>query len=98
PLDAPGERLALLGALGQRLLGQAPARGDLAQLALGLLARLARGGRRRGGLGHLGPARAHGLARELPARLDRLALQALVPLGRLGLALERAQPRARLAL
>jgi hypothetical protein len=43
-------------------------------------------------------ARARGVARELPARLDGLALEALVQLGGLGLALERAQPRARLAL
>jgi hypothetical protein len=41
--------------------------------------------------------RAHGVARELPARLVDLALQTLVQLGGLGLALERAQPGARLA-
>ena len=35
---------------------------------------------------------------ELHPRLQRLALEALVQLGRLGLALERPQPRARLAL
>src|SRR4051794_12642617 len=97
-LDAPRQRLALLGAPGQRLLGQLAAGGDLAQLALGLRARLARGGGGGQRLGHLLAPGAHRLARELPARLDGLALQALVQLGGLGLALERAQARARLAL
>ena len=41
---------------------------------------------------------AHGVTGELPACLRRLALQPLVQLRRLGLALERPQPRARLAL
>ena len=41
---------------------------------------------------------ARDVAHELPARLDRLALEALVQLGGLRLALERPQPRARLAL
>jgi hypothetical protein len=45
-----------------------------------------------------GAARAGGVAGELPAGLDGLALEALVQLGGLGLALERAQARARLAL
>ena len=95
---APRERLALLGAPRQRVLGLLPAAGDLGQLRLRLLARGARGGGGALGARQLLAASAHGVARELPARLDGLALEALVQLGRLGLALERAQPRAGLAL
>ena len=55
--------------------------------------------RRRGlRLGQGQTAAAHVVAGQLPARLQRLALQACVQLRRLGLALERPQPRARLAL
>ncbi len=50
------------------------------------------------GLAQLQAHLARALARELEPRLQRLALQALVQLSGLGLALERAQPRARLAL
>src|SRR5207253_3088648 len=52
---------------------------------------------RLGGL-ELDAARARGVARQLPARLKRLALEALVQLRGLGLALERSQAAARLAL
>ena len=45
-----------------------------------------------------GARRAHVLAHERPQRLVGLALEPLVQLGRLGLALERPQPGARLAL
>ena len=62
------------------------------------LAGRARRGRELLGGVKLGATRAGEIADELPARLERLALQALVQLGRLGLALERAQPRPRLAL
>src|SRR6185312_15369855 len=44
------------------------------------------------------PARAQHVAKELEARFQQLSLQTLVQLGRFGLALERAQPGARLAL
>ena len=97
-VQAPGERLALLGALGQRLLGLLAAARDLGQRGLRLLARGARGGGGALGRAELLAPGAHGVARELPARLEGLALEALVQLGRLGLALERAQARARLAL
>ena len=70
----------------------------LRQLGLRLVARRARGARGGGGLDEVRAPRTRDVAHELPARLDRLALEALVQLGRLGLALERAQPRTRLAL
>ena len=95
---APRERLALLGAPRQRVLGLLAAACDLGQRGLRLLARGARRGGGALGGGQLLAPGAHGVARELPARLDGLALEALVQLGRLGLALERAQARARLAL
>src|SRR5205823_8171506 len=62
---------------------------------------LAPGPRVRGrnpGLLELLLANAQILARQLPASLERLALEPRVELGRLGLALQRTQPRARLAL
>jgi hypothetical protein len=96
--DPAGERLALLGAPRQRVLGLLAPASDLGQLGLGLLARRAGGGGGRLGRGELRAGGADGIARELPARLDGLALEALVQLGRLGLALERAQARARLTL
>ncbi len=95
---APREGLALLGAPRQRVLGLLAAAGDLGQLALRLLARGARGGGGALGARQLLATRAHGVAGQLPPRLDGLALEALVQLRRLGLALERAQARARLAL
>src|SRR5205814_10083003 len=82
----------------QRVLGLLAAAGDCRQLALRLLARGARGGGGALGGRELLAAGAHGVAGELPACLDGLALEALVELSRLGLALERAQARARLAL
>ena len=93
-----GQRLALLGAPRERVLGLLTALGNRGQRRLDLVARLPRSGS--GGLGcaQVLAARADSVARQLPARLDRLALDALVQLGRLGLALERPQPRARLAL
>ena len=83
---------------GQRLLGGLALAGDALERALRAVPR---------GAGDVGLALgvlqrrvpgAHGVARELPASLVDLALQALVQLRGLGLALERAQPRARLAL
>ena len=53
---------------------------------------------RRLGLAERERARAQGVVRELEPRLQDLALEALVQLRRFGLALERAQARARLAL
>ena len=96
---ALGQRLALLGARGQRLLGLLAAGGDLGERGLRLVARGA-GAAAAAASAAASSARraAHGVARELPARLGGLALQPLVQLGRLGLALERPQPRARLAL
>ncbi len=82
---ALGERLALLGALGQSLLGLVAAGGDLAQTALRLIAARAGGD---GGLLGGGQRRlrgAGGVAGQLPAGLQRLALDALVQLGGLGL-------------
>ena len=65
---------------------------------LGRLGGRARGGDLRLGLGERRDRRARRVARERPARLVGLALEPLVQLGGLGLALERPQPRARLAL
>jgi hypothetical protein len=93
-----GQRLAPLGALGQRLLGGLAARGDLGERLLGVGLQLVRLGGRPLGDGQPRPPRPRGVARQLPARLDGLALEPLVQLGGLGLALERPQPRARLAL
>ncbi len=85
-------------ARGERLLGGLAARrgrGELGADGPAALADLARGPL---GVGERGAAGADVVAHELPADLQRLALQALMQLGRLGLALERPQPRARLAL
>ena len=95
---ALGERLALVAARRQRRLGLLAPPRHLGQLAARLLARGPRGARSALGLGERGPPRAHLVACQLPARLERLALQALVQLGSLRLALERPQPRARLSL
>ena len=97
-VGALGQRLALLAARRERLLGRLAASRDGGQRLLGLGAALARGARRRLRLLQLEPARAQRVAAQLPARLERLALQARVQLGRFGLALERPQARARLAL
>ena len=85
---------------------------SLRQRALGREAPVDRGLQRRGQLGasptslcragarllHLRASQAHLVADELKSRLLDLTLQALVQLGRFGLALERSQSRARLAL
>ncbi len=87
-----------LGALRQRLLGLlAPARHRL-QARLDLRPRGPCRLRAFLGVYELRPPGPHSLARELEARLQHLVLQALVQLRRLGLALERAQPCARLTL
>ncbi len=92
------ERFAALGALGERGLGRPAALGDPGQAERGLVAGGAGRLGRRLGFAQRRPARAHGVAAELPARLGRLALQALVELGGLRLALERLEPGAGLAL
>ena len=82
----------------QRLLGRLAPAGDRLELPLERGtpgANLRRGALR---LGERQPVPAYRVARQLPADLERLALEARVQLGGLGLALERAQPRARLAL
>src|SRR5207244_11641330 len=94
----PGEQLMALPAARQVGLGALTAGGDPGQGVLDGPAPLAR--RRRGGL-PLGGRRAPStrvVARELQAGLQRLALEALVELGGVGLALERPEPGARLAL
>jgi hypothetical protein len=97
-VQAPGERLALLRAPGERLLGLLAPPGDRVEPSLRLVAGGARVGRRRRGCLQPGPPLAHRLARQLPPGLRGLALQPRVQLGRVGLALERPQARARLAL
>ena len=96
--DAAGELLAPLRALGQRLLGGLALAGDALERALRAVPRGAGDVRLALGVLQRRVPGAHGVARELPAGLVDLALQALVQLRGLGLALERAQPRARLAL
>ncbi len=97
-VDPAGELLALLAAACQRLLGALASCGDVPEPAMGLVA-LGAGLHGRGlGRGQLGAPGAHGVARELPARLVALALEAFMQLRGLGLALERAQPRPGLAL
>ena len=90
-----------LGALGQRALGLRRGAATTACSSRLDLAR-ARRARRAHPLLGLAPAPARrarsAVARELQPRLQHLALEALVQLGRFGLALERAQARARLAL
>ena len=85
-------------ALRQGLLGRFAAGGDSGELALEPLAVGAGLGRGRLRPGLIAAVDAQVVARQLPARLERLPLQPRVQLRRLGLALERAQPRARLAL
>ena len=98
-LEGPsGELVVALGALGERPLGAAAALGDGSQLAFDARASRARGLRALLGVRELQAPRAQRLARELQACFEQLALQALVQLGGLGLALERTQPAARLAL
>ena len=97
-VGAPRELLALGAARGQRLLGGLAALGHGLELGLERPPALTHLGRRRLGRGHRGAVAAHVVAGQLPADLQRLALEALVQLGGLGLALERAQPRPGLAL
>ena len=97
--SAAGERLARAAVLGERLLGRLAARGHLGEQPLGLVALGARPRRPGLGVGQIAPrATSTSSRRELEARLERLALEPLVQLGGLGLALQRPQPRARLAL
>src|SRR6185437_8637013 len=95
----PGrERVAALGALGQRALGLAALGDHGLQRSLD---GIALGARLRGpllGRCELAAARPQRVAQQLPPRFQQLALEALVQLGRFGLPLERAQPRARLTL
>ena len=92
------ELLALLGAPRQRLLGRLALGAHRRELGLRLVARRTRGCGRGLRLLELGSASARRVPRQLPLRLDGLALQALVQLGRLGLALQRPQARAGLPL
>src|SRR4051794_16782170 len=83
---------------GERVLRHLSALCDVGQQALGLVPL-----RTRRSCGLLGRCElrtdlAHPLARQLVAGLARLALEPLVQLRGLGLALERLEPRARLAL
>ena len=97
-VEARRQRLALGGAGGQRLLGRLAALADGGQL--GLRGRRRRAGRRRGLLGRdeRGAGDAGAVAGQGPAGLVHLALDPRVQLGRLRLALQGLQPRARLAL
>ena len=92
------EALAITALRGKGLLGLlAPAR-HLAQLSLCLVAtRARRPGSLLGGA-QLLAGRACRISSQRVARLERLALEALVEIRGLGLALERPQPRASLAL
>ena len=97
-VGAVGQRLALVAAGGQRRLGLLARRAQLRQLGLDRLVlrlrahRLGLGGRQ------LLAGHPRVLARQRPARLVGLAREPLVQLRGLGLALERPQPRPRLAL
>src|SRR5205085_8555519 len=95
---APRELLALCAARGERFLGTFPSLGHVPQPALHLLATSA--SLRDGGLclPEPGELPAQLVATELPACLQALALDPSVELSGLGLALERTQARARLAL
>ena len=97
--EAASRQLLAMGApLRQGLLGGLATAGDGRQLTLDLLALRARLG---GGFlcgGELGLVAAQVIAGELPPSLERLALDSRMQLGGFGLALERAQARAGLAL
>ena len=97
-VGAVRQRLALGAAGGQRGLGLLARGAQLLQLGLDRLVLALRGDRRGLGRGQLLARHPRVLARQRPARLVGLAGQALVQLGRLGLALQRPQPRPRLAL
>ena len=94
---APRELVALGGPRRQRLLGRLTPLADRLELRL-------EGGASASGLGRfalggleLQRAHPHVIASELPTRLEALALEPGMELCRLGLALERFQPQARLA-
>ncbi len=96
---APGlDPLALPALVGERALGLLAPGGDRGEQPLGLVALGAGGEGTRLRLGERGPCRARSVGRQRHAGLERLALDPLVQLGGLSLALQRAQPRARLAL
>src|SRR6185312_9837658 len=97
-IRAPREHVTALGVIRQRPLGTSAALDRRLQLGVDLLARRARLGDGVLGRGELGLTPAERVLRKLPARLQDLALEPLVQLRRFGLALERAQPGARLAL
>ena len=87
-----------LGALGEGMLGRRSARHHGPQARLDLLASGSRRSYSFLSLRKLLAACSDRLASKLIAGLQHLVLQALVQLGRLGLALERAQASTRLAL
>ena len=97
--EAPARELLAMGAPArERFLGRFAAAGDRHQAGLDLFALGPRpgGGVLRGG--QLLAVAAQVVAGQLPSRLERLALDPGVQLGRLGLSLERPQARAGLAL
>ena len=96
---APRQLLAMGAPPGQRLLGRLAAAGDGRRAhARPARARARAWAAASCAVGELGLVAAQIVAGELPPRLERLALEPRVQLGGLGLALERAQARARLAL
>ncbi len=97
-LGAARDRLAALGALSECELGPLTAGGHLGELGVGLRTGGARRDRTVLCSGQLGAAGADVVARQLPACLERLALETLVQLRRLGLTLQRPQAGACLAL
>ena len=97
-IEPRGQSLALRAARRQRLLGLLAALGHRGQLGLGRRRRGACRGRRVLGRRQRRAGDAGAITGQRPARLVHLALQPRMQLGRLGLALQRPQPRARLAL
>ena len=88
--QAPRQLLALLGAAGQRLLGVLASLSHLAERAVDLVTALTRRGSRVLRLRQRGAARPRRVARQLPAGLERLALEPRVQLGCVGLPFERS--------
>ena len=97
-VDARRQRLAQARLRSESLLGGRAPRGHRSELALGLVARGTRGSRRLLRRRELPRGRAKCVARQLEPRLERLPLDPRVQLRRLRLALQRPQPRSRLAL
>ena len=95
---APGERVVALGPLREGGLRLCAPVHDGLQLRLDQLALSTQVPHLRLGRPQVYAPSAQRLARKRPAGFQQLALQALVQLGGLGLALERTQPAARLAL